>query len=206
MHENSRTCSEGRSISVRALFLVVFTYKSSSACAPLLLFNIFFSVNATISIYLFSSYLTRCFFHLCQTWGSRLSFTRHCCKKVIVPLFANHSNAWFITTIALQREISLERAGWHWYPLNPFKMHKGLQGKANCQPTHNQARGKQVRCTFSPWAVAFFHCPFFQVQTSHSQYKALFKSQLHRNSFSWCWNALISKAGPDNYLILCSRA
>lgn len=114
MHEKSHTCSEERSNSVRALFLVVFIYKSFSSCSPLHFY--FFSfyyiyTHETISISPFPSCPRRRFFHLCHIWVSRQSFISHGCKKVIVPLSANHSNTWFII-IALQREISLERSGW----------------------------------------------------------------------------------------------
>lgn len=60
MRENSHGCSEGSAMSIRAPFLVVFTYKHSSSLSPLLPLNIFFfPSNATISISPPSWYLTR---------------------------------------------------------------------------------------------------------------------------------------------------
>lgn len=134
-------------------------HKPSSPCSPLLLFNIYFSVNAATSISSLFLYLTKCFFYLCQACRPRQSFTSHHCRKVIVPLSANHSNTRFITTIALQREIGLERAGWHWYPSNPFKMHKGLQGKANCQPTLQRGKGLTSQTRFLSLNSGFLSPP-----------------------------------------------
>lgn len=146
-------------VHLRALFMVGFTYRPSSPCSPLLLFNIYFSVNVTISISSLFSYLTKCFFYLCQACRPRQSFTSHHWKKVVVPLSANHSNTWFITTIALQREIGLETAGWHWYPSNPFKMRKGLQGKANCQPTPQRGKGLTSQMRFLSLDSGFLSPP-----------------------------------------------
>lgn len=51
MHEKNSICTEGRSSSVRALFLLVFIYKSSSSCSPL---QFFFSFYCTCNNFHFS--------------------------------------------------------------------------------------------------------------------------------------------------------
>lgn len=108
MHEKSHTCSEERSNSVRALFLVVFIYKSFSSCSPLH-FYFFFIL---LYIYAWNNFHFSIPFMSQKTLFPPLS---HLGFQAIlyqpVPLSANHSNTWFII-IALQREISLERSGW----------------------------------------------------------------------------------------------